>query len=65
MQHLKDAGLRVSETHATYAVATATQQQPDIIVLDFGCDGEITQQLKAETGTKHIPVIALVEMLRS
>ena len=64
MQHLKDAGLRVSETHATSAVATATQLQPDIIVLDFGCDGEITQQLKADAGTRHIPVIALVDMLR-
>ena len=65
MQHLKDAGLRVSETHATSAVATAIQLQPDIIVLDFGCDGDTTRQLKGDEGTKHIPVVALVEMLRS
>ena len=36
--------------------------QPDIIVLDFGCDGEVTAQLKAETSTQEIPVIALVEL---
>ena len=64
MQHLKDAGLSVSETHATSAVVTATQLQPDLIVLDFGCDGETTRKLKADANTKHIPVIALVEMLR-
>ena len=64
MQHLKDSGLSVSETHATGAVATATHLQPDLIVLDFGCDGDVTRELKADTNTKHIPVIALVEMLR-
>jgi hypothetical protein len=30
IEHLKDAGLRVSETRARTAVAAAKQQQPDI-----------------------------------
>ena len=34
------------------------------VVLDFGCDGDITGTLKADANTKHIPVIALVGMLR-
>jgi CheY-like chemotaxis protein len=38
--------------------------QPDLVVLDFGCDGDVTQQLKASDETNHIPIIALVEMLR-
>ena len=57
---LKDAGLRVSETHAGAAVATAKKQQPDIIVLDFDYDSDVSAQLKRDQATRHIPVIALV-----
>jgi CheY-like chemotaxis protein len=63
IKHLKDAGLRISETHAGEAVATAKQQQPDIIVLDFDYDGEVSAQLKRDQATRHIPVIALVELI--
>jgi hypothetical protein len=34
--------------------------EPDIIVLDFGCDGETTAQLKGHEQTKHIPVMRLL-----
>ena len=64
VKHLTDAGLRVTEVHADTAVATATTLQPDIIVLDFDCDGDVTDQLKAITATQHIPVVALVELTR-
>jgi CheY-like chemotaxis protein len=64
IQHLKDAGLDVSQAHAAEAVTTATTLQPDIVVLDFGCDGETTRQFKENPTTRHIPVIALVEMLK-
>lgn len=64
VKHLTDAGLRVSEAHADHAVAQAIALQPDIIVLDFDCDGDVTEQLKAHPPTKNIPVIALVELLR-
>jgi CheY-like chemotaxis protein len=63
VKHLADAGLHVSETHADSAVADATSIQPDVIVLDFGCDGDVTRELKAHPPTKHIPVIALVELM--
>ena len=62
-KHLIDAGLRVSEVHAESAVAEAARIQPDIIVLDFECDGEMTRELKAHADTQHIPVIALVTLL--
>jgi CheY-like chemotaxis protein len=64
-KHLIDSGLRVTEVHADMALTQALRLQPDIIVLDFGCDGNVTAQLKADGRTKHIPVIALVEMLRT
>ncbi len=63
IKHLKDAGLRVSETHAGAAVDTAKKQQPDIIVLDFDYDGDVSAQLKRDEATRHIPVIALVHLI--
>ena len=44
------------------AVADAHRLHPDIIVLDFRCDGEIMARLKAEPATARIPVIALTEL---
>ena len=61
VKYLSEAGLGVTEAHADSAVAGARSIQPDIIVLDSGCDGEITAQLKAGQATRHIPVIALVD----
>ena len=65
VKHLSDAGLRVTEAHADTALTQALRHQPDLIVLDFDCDGEVTEQLKGDTRTQHIPVIALVELTRS
>lgn len=64
IKHLTDSGLRVSEAHADAALKQALRLQPDIIVLDFDCDGDVTEQLKRDTRTQHIPVIALVELTR-
>ena len=63
VEYLTKAGFTVSQVDGHKAVTTASAMQPDIIVLDFGCDGGVTAQLKAETATKEIPVIALVELL--
>ena len=65
MKHLADAGLEVTEAHSTAALPRATAIQPDIIVLDFDCDGEITAQLKGEEKTKHIPIIALASLTKA
>jgi CheY-like chemotaxis protein len=64
IKHLTDVGLRVTEAHFDTALAQALRLQPDIIVLDFDCDGLVTAQLKGDTRTHHIPVIALVELTR-
>ena len=64
VQHLTDAGLRVSEAHADAVLAEATTHQPDIIVLDLDCDGDVLAQLKGAPLTKHIPIIALAHLLR-
>lgn len=61
-QHLTGAGLTVSKAHAEDAVASAIRLQPDMIVLDFRCDGEIMARLKDEPATRQIPVIALAEL---
>jgi DNA-binding response OmpR family regulator len=64
VKHLTDAGLTVSEAHADTALAIATTGQPDIIVLDLDCDGDVVSQLKGAGLTMHIPIIALAELLR-
>jgi len=64
VDHLKQAGLQVSEVHVDEALQTATSQQPDIVVLDFGCDGDTIRAFKQNAQTQHLPVIALVEMLK-
>lgn len=61
-QHLTGAGLTVSKAHGDDAVGAAISLQPDIIILDFRCDGEIMARLKAESVTREIPVIALAEL---
>ena len=60
--HLAGAGLEVSRAQGHLAVDAAIQFQPDIIILDFRCDGEIMARLKDEPATRDIPVIALAEL---
>ncbi|HEU4893081.1 MAG TPA: hypothetical protein VFT47_16115 [Vicinamibacterales bacterium] len=64
MKHLADSGLEVTEAHATAALVRAIAIQPNIIVLDFDCDGEITAQLKGDAQTQHIPIIALASLAK-
>ena len=64
VHHLTAVGLRVTETRADSALKEALRLQPDIIVLDFGFDGEITAQFKAHSLTAHIPVVALAALTR-
>jgi CheY-like chemotaxis protein len=54
----------VTETPAETAVIQALRLQPDLVVLDFECDGEVTALLKGDSRTRHIPVIALVELMK-
>jgi DNA-binding response OmpR family regulator len=65
IRHLQSAGLMVTQVHADAALSTAKESRPDIVVLDFGCDGDVTKAFKDDHDTSHIPVIALVELLKS
>jgi CheY-like chemotaxis protein len=60
--HLTAAGLEVSHAHGGVAVDAAIRFQPDIIILDFRCDGEIMAKLKGDPTTRLIPVIALAAL---
>ena len=60
--YLSDRGLRISQTRGEDAVARALSVMPDLIVLDYDCDGEVLAQLKADFRTRHVPVIALKDL---
>ena len=62
--YLKASGFRVAEARTGIeAVAKARELMPDCILMDLslpGIDGwEATRQLKADTSTTHIPIIAI------
>lgn len=62
LTYLKASGLQATEAHASRAVEQAVEVRPDIIVLDFDCDGEVTGALQGDTRTRDIPVIALADL---
>jgi DNA-binding response OmpR family regulator len=62
VSYLRSAGLQASETHADDAVAEALAMDPDIIVLDYDCDGETVAALQSNVRTRGIPVIALADL---
>jgi two-component system, chemotaxis family, response regulator PixH len=62
IQCLQQGGINVLIAQSgEEAIITATQQKPDIVVLDVvlpGCSGfEVCRKLKAEAGTSNIPVV--------
>ena len=60
---LQTAGLQATEAHADGAVTQAVADKPDIIVLDFDCDGAIIAALQGNLRTRGIPVIALADLV--
>ena len=38
--------------------------RPDLIVLDFGLDGEVVSRLRGNVATSAIPIIALTDVCR-
>jgi hypothetical protein len=65
VRYLTTAGFRAAKvsripTHEIVARTLATM--PDMIVLDYDCDGETVERLKADRRTAPIPVIALAEL---
>ena len=49
--------------HAVWATQ-AVALLPDLIVLDFGFDGELVARLRSNVATSAIPIIALTDMCR-
>jgi two-component system, cell cycle response regulator DivK len=63
-EYLRVSGYQVATaTDGLQAVALTTERLPDIVLMDLslpGLDGwEATRQIKADSRTRHIPVIAL------
>ena len=56
------AGLEAHEAHAEDAMARVLALQPDVIVLDFDCDGEMMDALQNDPRTRAIPVVALADI---
>ncbi len=56
-------GFRVEEAHTSAAgITRASALRPDLIVLDFGLDGDTVARLRREPSTHGIPLIALTEL---
>ena len=62
LAYLRAAGLEAAEAHADEALPQALAIEPDIIVLDFDCDGEIVAALQDDARTSRVPVIALADL---
>jgi hypothetical protein len=64
VEYLTRAGFRVASTSripADEIVDRTLATMPDMIVLDYDCDGETIEPLKADRRTVGIPVIALAD----
>lgn len=56
-------GFGVEEAHTSAAgIERATARRPNLIVLDFGLDGDTVARLRREPSTRGIPLIALTEL---
>jgi hypothetical protein len=65
VRYLTTAGFRaasVSRIPTGEIVDRTLATMPDMIVLDYDCDGETVERLKADRRTAPIPVIALAEL---
>jgi CheY-like chemotaxis protein len=61
---LHDRGFKVAPaSDAIQALVMATQQQPDVVILDISMPGgsgiDVLKKLKLSTKTKHIPVLVV------
>jgi DNA-binding response OmpR family regulator len=59
-EYLVASGFRVAEAHTgPQGFDRAVAVGPDLIVLDFGLDGDTVARLRREPATSDIPIIAL------
>jgi len=65
VRYLTAVGFRVasmSRLPTAEIVDRTLAAMPDMIVLDYACDGDTVERLKADRRTAPIPVIALAEL---
>ena len=59
------SGFRLTEAqNPAEGLEQAVALLPDVIVLDFGFDGELVARLRSNVATSAIPIIALTDMCR-
>lgn len=59
------SGFRLTEAQtASEGLQQAAALRPDLIVLDFGLDGELVAGLRRNAATRAIPIIALTDICR-
>jgi hypothetical protein len=59
------SGFTLTEAQsAAEGLERATALRPDLIVLDFGFDGDLVARLRGNDATHAIPIIALTEVCR-
>ena len=59
------SGFRLSEAQtAAEGIAQAASSLPDLIVLDFGLDGDTVATLRGNVLTSAIPILALTDICR-
>jgi len=64
VRYLTAAGFRAAPAATSSAVDIVDRTlatMPDMIVLDYDCDGETVDQLKSDKRTAPIPIIVLAE----
>ena len=66
--YLTAAGFRVAELPVQAPDRDLVERTitigPDLIVLDYTCDGETVMRLKADPRTADLPILALAELSR-
>ena len=61
--YLAANGFRVAEARsALQGFERAVALRPDLILLDFGLDGDTVTRLRHEPATSDIPIVALAEL---
>ena len=64
-EFLAASGFKFTEAQtAIEGLEQAITLLPDLIVLDFGLDGELVARLRANVATSAIPIIALTDVCR-
>jgi DNA-binding response OmpR family regulator len=59
------SGFTLTEAQtATEGLEQAMTLRPDLIVLDFGLNGEVVARLRGNVATSAIPIIALTDVCR-